>query len=82
MLQRYDSIQKFNQDKQLWAYIEVYFKQIILASVNFEINYNLDAFSKEQIETLGLLSRLEQHVQSLVFQSESSFEDIQAQPVD
>lgn len=55
MLQRYDSMQKFNQDKQLWAYIEEYFKQIILGSVNLEINYNLDAFSKEQIESLGLL---------------------------
>lgn len=55
MLQRYDSMQKFNQDKQLWAYIEEYFKQIILGSVNLEINYNLDAISKEQIESLGLL---------------------------
>ena len=82
LLDIYDTIEQFNKDKALWSYIEEYFKQIILVNANFESNLNLDAFSKDQLETLGLLSQLEQLVQTLVFQTESNPEESQAHPVD
>lgn len=56
LMEVYDSVEAFSKDSLLWHQVEEYYRQIILLNANFESNLNFDALSKDQLETMGLIS--------------------------